>query len=138
MKQINHIIFVIAMGSLLAGCGEGNQNTGINPESTPSSTQVSQPANKVEGLLTEAKAFYSGSGGVVDKAKAFELFTQAAKLGDSSAMFFLGVMYAQGENGPIDEQKALEWLEKSKAAGNGAPEQWIKDLKAKMAKEKKK
>lgn len=98
-----------------------------------------EPAQQTEAdiIFEKAKAFYSGSNGVLDKAKAFELFTQAANLGNSGAMFFVGVMYAQGEYVAVDKQKALAWFEKSIAAGSDAAVPWIKELKAKNAINKK-
>lgn len=96
--------------------------------------QAVQPAMTKEAVYEQAKEYYSGSKGTVDKAKAFELFNKGAGMGDGNAMFFLGVMYETGEAGEQNDQKALEWFEKSDKAGCGAAAEWITKMKKKMKK----
>ena len=50
-------------------------------------------------------------------SKAFKWAQKAAEAGDATGMFFLGVMYAQGEGVKADKQMAIQWL--TKAANKG-------------------
>jgi serine/threonine protein kinase len=49
---------------------------------------------------------------------AASLFSQAAELGDTSAMLELGESYSSGEGVPQDENKALSWFRRAADAGN--------------------
>ena len=53
-------------------------------------------------------------------AEAVKWFRKAAEQGDASAQFNLGVMYANGEGVPEDDQEAVRWYRK--AAGQGSAE----------------
>ncbi len=138
MNQIINIVFATIITTLLVGCGQKNENASTTENSSTASSE--QPGkHDSQALYEEARNFHSGLNGVaVDKAKAYELFSQSAEMGNGGAMFFLGVMNERGESVPVDEQKALDWYEKSDKAGCGAAAPNLKALKAKMATEKKK
>jgi hypothetical protein len=139
MNKTINLVCVAILASLLMGCGKkSNDTTAATTSVTPKEQATQSTAMSTADLYEQAKELYSGSKGVVDKAKAFELFSKGAELGDGNSMFFVGVMYDTGEAGTQDEQKALEWFEKSDKAGCGAAAPWIKKMKAKMAKAKKK
>lgn len=118
----------------LTGCGKDDTAASGNISSgSPSAASTETP----QAMYEKAKDYYSGANNtVVDKAKAFELFSKAAAQGDSGAMFFVGVMYETGEAGEQNDQKALEWFEKSDKAGCGAAAEWITKVKKKIAKKK--
>ena len=139
MNKIYTLIYAAIIASLLVGCGKKSENaapsTGSAPAATTESAQAAAPAVDNAALFYEqGRELRDGLKGVVDKAKAFELFSKSAELGNSGAMFFVGVMYANGESVHVDEQKALEWLEKSDKGGCGAAAPYMKELKARMAK----
>lgn len=138
MNKIYTLVYAAVITLLLIGCGKKDENTPSASTTAASSEQTAAPVDDATVMYEQARELMSGSKGVVDKAKAFELFNKSAALGSSGAMFFVGVMYANGDSVPVDEKKAMEWLEKSDKAGCGAAAPFMKELKAKMAKAKKK
>jgi hypothetical protein len=141
MNKSRGLFFAVLITSLFVGCGKKSESTTTTEAAASNSpVQAAQPAaNNAEAMYMQARDLRDGASGVaVDKAKAFELFNQAAALGDANAMFFVGIMHENGESVPVDNQKAMEWYEKSDKAGCGAAAPRIKELKAKMAKAKKK
>jgi AcrR family transcriptional regulator len=52
-----------------------------------------------------------------DKARAFQLFAQAAAKGNLKAMHNLAIAYAQGAGTPKDEAKAAEWFARAAERG---------------------
>lgn len=138
MNKTINLVCVALLASLLVGCGKKTENA----ETTAAPAQLEQAAAPEQAVVSvaemyeQAKNYYSGNNGVVDKAKAFELFSKGAEQGDGNSMFFVGVMYESGEAGTQDDQKALQWFEKSDKAGCGAAGPWIKKMHAKMAKKK--
>ena len=53
-----------------------------------------------------------------DNERAFSLFTRAAVLGDSSAMYSLGRSYIEGVGVPKDDEAGKLWYEKAAEAGD--------------------
>jgi hypothetical protein len=53
-----------------------------------------------------------------DYAQARTLFTQACEGGNMNACAYLGVLYSQGQGGPLDEGKARELFQKACEQGN--------------------
>lgn len=126
MKQVITCLTTLAMIFLLTNCGEKNTST--------DQVAVSQASNADE-LLEQAMAYRDGTASTpADSAKAFDLFMQSANGGNVCAPFFIGVMYENGEHGPVDLPKALEWLTKADEAGCGADLKRLPALKAKMKK----
>jgi TPR repeat protein len=148
MNQFTKVTLAIVLASVLAGCGDDKsassptaEKSSANPAAAPSAQQApAQPAaQSVEAAAMEKQAvdLRNGANGVAqDSAKAFELFSKAAELGDRDAMFFVGIMYENGESVPVDEPKAVEWYTKSAEAGNGGAPERLKALKEKMSQKK--
>lgn len=133
MSPIKHIFVVALITIFTTSCGENKSNNASAPQAEGAA--VKQEAVDPAKLYFEAVSLRDGTDGkTVDKEKALAIFKQLADMGDSNAMFFVGVMYENGESVPVDQNKALEWLEKSAKAGNGAAPERIKQLKAKMKK----
>ena len=59
-----------------------------------------------------------GDGVPKDLGKAFDLWKDAAELGDACAQFNLGQMYANGDGVPKDPMKAVEWYQKAAMQGH--------------------
>ena len=55
---------------------------------------------------------------IQETVKAVECYTQSAKMGDSSAMTFLGNCYEHGVGVDMDVVAAKEWYVKASAQGN--------------------
>ena len=55
-----------------------------------------------------------------DNAKAFELYSKAANMGDKDGQFYLGYAYYDGQGVSQDFAKAVEWYRKAAAQGNSA------------------
>ncbi len=67
----------------------------------------------------------------MDEAKALALGIQAAEAGVHEAMYNIGVRYQYGlATAPQDDAKAIEWLNKAKAAGNRAAQRQLDELVA--------
>lgn len=58
------------------------------------------------------------AGDAADKAKAVQLFIQAAEGGDAASMAFLGNIYLTGDGVATDRQTAVEWYRKAARAGH--------------------
>ena len=78
----------------------------------------------------KAKAQYNlgvkyeyGLGVPKDKAKAVELYREAAEQGNASAQFSLGLMYQYGDVVPKDYAKAVKWYRKAAEQGNAQAQQ---------------
>jgi len=68
-------------------------------------------AGKSEAQCTLGKYYVLGEGGIEqDYNKAFELFSKAAKQGNSTAMYHLGVMYYNGTGVEKDAVKAADYF----------------------------
>lgn len=130
MKKLTCLSMLVLLTITMAGCGKDDGAASNGTTAAPAQQSGETP----QAMYEKAKEYYSGSKGMVDKAKAFELFSKAAAQGDSGAMFFVGVMYETGEAGEQNDQKALEWFEKSDKAGCGAAAEWITKMKKKMKK----
>lgn len=139
MNKIISFFFIAILVSLFVGCGEKKQNAASTGETASAVTATQAAPTNSQDLYEQGRNYHSGLNGTpVDKAKAYELFSKSADMGNAGAMFFLGVMNEMGESVPVNEQKALELYEKSEAAGCGCAPPAVKALKAKMAKAKKK
>ncbi len=77
-----------------------------------------------DGGLPEAKlhlgdSFQFGRGINSDMDKAFELYTEAAELGDADAMYILGAHYLETARLEFDlYMKGIDWLTKAAKAGH--------------------
>lgn len=137
MKNLYVFILTMIAASFLAGCGESSNESSSSSANTQSESAPAS-APKVDPATLYAQAVkLRESGGPSEKQKEFELFSQAADAGYGDAMFFLGVIYESGETGSVDLEKALSWYEKSAQAGTGPAVAKAKELKAKLAKQKK-
>ncbi len=76
----------------------------------------SAPADGGAELRNQAMLLYTGS--AADKAKAVELFEEAAAAGDALSMAFLGESYLSGNGVAADRQKAIDWYLKAAQAGH--------------------
>lgn len=85
----------------------------------PETTLPPELIAKAEGLRAEGmEMLYSKDPSVKDPARALEKFHAAAEIGDPVSMDHIGGFYAVGMAGvPKSCPKALEWFEKSAAAG---------------------
>lgn len=77
-----------------------------------------QPQLDAAELVRKARQFQNGEGVAQDHPKAFELYSEAARLGDAEAMNSLGQMLAEGIGIEKDPPTAKIWFEKAAAAGN--------------------
>ena len=123
---------ILLLGSLFALSACAHKQTS-QPASAPAPTasQGMPPApftpeqieqiQKATALREEAMlALYSKDPRVKNPQRAFQKFSEAAALGDPISMDSLGGMYASGQGGaPKSCEKAMEWFEKSAAAGYG-------------------
>lgn len=67
-------------------------------------------------LRMQAYSLFPGS--TADKAKAIELFKQAADAGDGESMAFLGSIYLSGDGVPADRAEAITWYLKAAQTGH--------------------
>jgi hypothetical protein len=113
------IVFAITLSLFLAGCGKKAPSSDTAAGVAPAEQAAAKPVT-ADDLLVQARDLRDGAPGVpVDKAKAFELFTQADSMGEPCASFFIAIMYELGEIAAPDNQKALEWY--TKAQQNNCP-----------------
>lgn len=67
----------------------------------------------------------------MDESKALALGIRAAEAGDHEAMFKTGIRYQYGlATAPQDDTKAIEWLNKAKAAGNRSAQRQLDEIAA--------
>lgn len=83
-----------------------------------SNSEINTLSNNHEFLLSLGHVYYIGTVGQQDYAKAFELYKQAAELGNSTAEFCIGVMYMEGQGVSQDYVQAFQWFKKSAEHGN--------------------
>ncbi|MEN8188686.1 MAG: tetratricopeptide repeat protein [Thermodesulfobacteriota bacterium] len=76
----------------------------------------------VEGLKEQARRSYMGQGGPRNLSEAYELYLQAAMLGDVESAFIVGGMYFKGQGVVKDEGEAFRWLYKAAEAGKSSVE----------------
>lgn len=60
----------------------------------------------------------NGDGVEVDFAKALEYYTTAARMGEGSCAYTVGIMYRDGKGTTHNMQKAKDWLEKAAKMGD--------------------
>ena len=68
-----------------------------------------------------------------DTAKAIELWTKAADMGDVIAQCNLGYTYLEGDGVPVDLAKAKEWYQKAAAQGDEGAIRHLKELEVSYA-----
>mgnify|MGYP001187701335 FL=1 len=131
----------IALGLLLAGCGDGQQSDWATKMKALLGAQSAAPATTAEtdsqqalqkeldelkkkAVAGDAKAqtrlgamYYFGEGVPKDNAKAAEWFRKAAEQGQVYAQYNLGSMYARGEGVRKDATKAADWYRKTAEQG---------------------
>lgn len=73
-------------------------------------------AESLESFRAEAASLFDGD--PRDKARAINLYEQAASSGDTASMVFLARLYESGDGVTADRQKAIDWYAKASAAGN--------------------
>ncbi|UZO03807.1 uncharacterized protein OCT59_024209 [Rhizophagus irregularis] len=73
--------------------------------------------------------YNNGIGTKINKQKAFELYQNAAILGDDTAQFNLALMYEEGDGITKDIGKAIYWYEKSAKQGDQDAQIKLKNLK---------
>jgi len=125
MNQMIKHFFTAVILLLLASCGEEKKSTDVST----TAVNVEQPFITYDPTVIFQKAVSYRDVGKSEEA--FKLFSKAAELGDRDSMFFLGLMYENGESVPANDEKAVEWLTKSADAGNGSAVEALKTLKAK-------
>jgi len=81
----------------------------VQPESIP-------PEVRARQLIGEAMEKRRAG----DAEGAFALFSQAAELGNSSAMVEVGESYRAGDGASEDEKKALSWFQRAAAKGDAS------------------
>ncbi|MEG2219471.1 MAG: tetratricopeptide repeat protein, partial [Muribaculaceae bacterium] len=115
MKNEKGIILIIAM-IIISSCNIYAMKPKHN---TIKHTNVTQSANKsMEQILKLAKAYYFGNDSIyMNKQKAFELFSKAAKQGNLEAQNFLGCCYSTGEGVAKDIEQAVYWFRKAAEQG---------------------
>lgn len=74
-------------------------------------------ANSVAELLRLAEQYDTGNGVSMDRARATELYEQAAGMGDAKAQEALGGRYEEGVGTAVDLDKALFWYEQAVSGG---------------------
>lgn len=62
--------------------------------------------------------YCNGDGVEVDYAKAFDYYTTAARMGEDSCAYTVGIMYRDGKGTTQNMQKAKDWLEKAAKMGD--------------------
>ncbi|MGI8895479.1 MAG: transglycosylase SLT domain-containing protein [Casimicrobiaceae bacterium] len=70
-------------------------------------------------LRSEARAYEHGEGVRRDAIRAFELYCEAARLGDADSQFSLGWMYAHGRGLPRNDSLAALFFEMAADQGHG-------------------
>ncbi|MBR6165865.1 MAG: SEL1-like repeat protein [Clostridia bacterium] len=94
---------------------KGNEAAGIQAGSTQADS--TEPAGADE-LYAQGVAYYNGNGVEQDSAKAADLFTQAADMGNADAQNQLGYLYLNGIGVSRDPAKAEELFFLSAEQGN--------------------
>lgn len=74
-------------------------------------------ANNTAELLRLAEQYDTGDGVSMDRARATELYKQAAGMGDAKAQEVLGERYEEGIGTETDLDKALFWYEQAVSGG---------------------
>lgn len=74
-------------------------------------------ANSVAELLRLAEQYDTGNGVSMDRARATELYEQAAGMGDAKAQEALGGRYEEGVGTAVDLDRALFWYEQAVSGG---------------------
>jgi len=139
MNKIVNFVLVLAFTSLLIGCGDKNEGATADSSGKAVPEQVAKHEMTGPELFIEAGKYRDGiDGHPYDREKARALYKQGAEMGERDCEYFLGMMYENGEGGPVDNQLAVEWLTKSAAQDNGGAADRLKHLKARLAKEAKK
>lgn len=119
MKTLR-ILLPAALLPFLLGCAHqppaGDPATPSAPVAPAAERMREAAAYREKGM----ELLYAKDPRVKNPAKAFELLQKSAELGDPVAMDSLGGFYGLGLAGvPRDCRKAMEWFEKSAAAGYG-------------------
>ena len=79
--------------------------------------------------------YIRGEGVDQDLTKGFELYEQSALLGNSNAMYNVGVFYEEGLGVPRNLNKAKEWFTKASAQGHKNAQEVLDELNAPPAAE---
>jgi len=71
-----------------------------------------------EFVFQKAMAYFFGEGVSRDVDKAMDLFLESANLGNNMSMYYLSIVYASGEAGEKNEEKAAYWKRMAALHGN--------------------
>lgn len=72
-----------------------------------------------------AVAYSQGAGVPQDFKKAFELFLEAANMGNASAQLYLGNAYYHGHGTPVNQSEGIKWVTCAALQGHPAAIQWL-------------
>jgi uncharacterized protein len=75
-----------------------------------------------------AASYALGQGVAVDGARARKWYRRAAKAGDESALYDLGLMCLAGEGGPVDADLGLSLIRQAAELGDGMAQLVLMDL----------
>ena len=124
----------VTLGSLESYCNLGycyQEGNGVvlNSQKAFELYQVAAEYGYMRGYMLMAQSYLNGM--YVEKSvpQAMEWLEKAAAAGNSTAMYYLGAFYAEGEEGvKPDPKKAKAWYKKAAAAGNTAAEAALQRL----------
>lgn len=90
--------------------------------------QAAAARDDPRALCLLASLYQQAQGFPQDAAKAFELYTRAAELGDADAQFNLGNIYLLGDGVKADEAWALTYYRQAAAQGHAAAARNLEEL----------
>lgn len=83
------------------------------------------PANTLQALLAEARAYEHGEGVARDTARALALYCEGARRGSIDAQYSLGWMYANGRGIPRDDALAAYFFALAARQGDEAAQRML-------------
>ena len=110
-------IFIVALSTVILIFTKNKLgDTGGEPDTAPPSVEAEKDENIVvvdsQQFVDEGVAYlYGADGKEQDSAKAFELFKQAADLGNHDGIKYIAYCYSSGDGVERDVNKALEYYE---------------------------
>jgi len=85
-------------------------------------TLFAQQSSYTESLKFEAQKYYWGGKVRQNLPKAFALYLEAARRGDTEAQYIVGGMYFKGIGTERDPKEAFKWLYKAAEKGKSTPQ----------------
>lgn len=89
-----------------------------NLHAAPASENIVVEASEAKQVFEQAKAYHDGQGVAQDLRHAYDLYSQAAKLGNVDAKVNLGYMLFVGEGIEQNYYEARTWYSEAAAAGD--------------------